>query len=1005
MGSLATADLLQAVDSPLQDGAMDWNALAPMTSLMSAGDVLVQYDQAYERYDTPIPQQLAADLAVTPPGLTDPVSYGAPVPNVPLIPHFDEATLARPPNQGWPAPLVSYTVTDPRPIVRTESTKNPVVIDGDASGIVNAASVGLLAGNPGLLYAGTLDTNRGLRSATLGAPADLVVTDTNRKRGFEWNSLNENTGYTETATQPPDTADPSDEPLNLFPKAPADAQTTAQLQGVSSVTASSYGSSITYLPEDRPAAALDGNAQTAWTDDPFSEQLGQWWQVVLLQPRTVSSLTLLQPQTGDPDRFITRATLSFDGGSPVPITLGPSSRTPPGQLVTFPARTFTTLRITVTGVGEDRPSLPVASRSSIGFAEVGIPGITANETIAMPEDLLRAAGGASAIDRVTLVMTRLRSSGTPPRTDVEPWLARTFWLPTQRTFSMTGSARISPLIPDDMIDRLVGRPGSDHTGIVAYSLGRLPGDLNAGAIATLDGDSSTLWEPGFGASHQAGEWLQYMIPKPITFDHLNLQIAADGQHSVPTRLTVSTDSGSTTFDLPHLADSPVPGSVVDVPVSFPPLTGQSIRITVDAAAVENTPNYYSKAPIGMPLGIAEVGIPGLSAAPVPATIPSSCRDDLITVDGAPVWVSVTGSTSAALARQPLTISLCGPDAGGLTLGPGDHTLRSSAGQTTGFDVDQLALDSAPGGAAMPLASPAVLAAPTVSPSPAVRVVDQTATTVRLSLHGVTAAPGQPPIELVLGQSINAGWKASVVGGDDLGRPVLIDGFANGWRLDPSSLGSAIHDGSISVVLRWQPQQEVNVALIVSLVAIVGCVVLAALPLRRRRRRRGRHSRTSDPVEAVSPTPSDAAPNSHHPVLVGPRLAVPFRAEGRRAPVWVALVTGLLSGSVAAVIAAPLVGLAAGVATTVVLLVPRLRVLLGLAAIAGIVAAGGYTAAHQATEHIPVSVNGSWPIYFGTASRLAWVGVIFLGADAVVGVVLRRRSAVRSAPDGDAPDTA
>ena len=37
----------------------------------------------------------------------------------------------------------------------------------------------------------------------------------------------------------------------------------------------------------------------------------------------------------------------------------------------------------------------------------------------------------------------------------------------------------------------------------------------------------------------------------------------------------------------------------------------------------------------MPLGIAEVGIPGLQAAPVPADIPSSCRDDLLTLDGAP----------------------------------------------------------------------------------------------------------------------------------------------------------------------------------------------------------------------------------------------------------------------------------------------------------------------------------------------------------------------------------
>ena len=53
-----------------------------------------------------------------------------------------------------------------------------------------------------------------------------MVTDTNRKQGYRWNSLNENTGYTETAAQGPDTADPSDAPLDLFPGAPADAQTT-----------------------------------------------------------------------------------------------------------------------------------------------------------------------------------------------------------------------------------------------------------------------------------------------------------------------------------------------------------------------------------------------------------------------------------------------------------------------------------------------------------------------------------------------------------------------------------------------------------------------------------------------------------------------------------------------------------------------------------------------------------------------------------------------------------
>ncbi len=1008
MGSLATADLLQAIDSPLQDGTMDWNALGPMASLLDAGDVLAQYDQAYERYDVPIPQQLAADLAVTPPGLSDPVSYGTPRPNVPLLPHFDEATLTRPPNSGWPAPLVSYTVSNPRPIARAETTKAPLLVDGDASGIVNASSVGLLANNPTILYAGTLDTHPALQKQTLGSQANLVVTDTNRKQGFRWNSLNENTGYTETATQPPDTADPSDAPINLFPGDPADAQTTSVLAGVSSVTASSYGSSITYLPEDRPPAALDGNVQTAWLTDSFTQQLGQWWQVALLEPHTESSVTLVQPQTGDPDRWITSVTLTFDGGHPVTVPLGPASRTPAGQVVNFPTRTFTTLRITVSGVAVADPSVAVGSRSSVGFAEVEIPGISVNESIAMPEDLLRAVGPSSLFDRLSLIMTRLRSSGTPPRHDVETSLSRTFWLPTGRTFSMTGSARISALVPDDQIDRLVGRPGSNHTGVVAYSEGRLPGDLRAGAIAALDGDPTTLWEPGFGVAHQAGEWLHYNLPRPITVDRLDLQVVADGQHSVPTQMTVSTDTGSTTFALPPIADSRTPGSVVDVPVSFAPLHGQSIQITVDAVRIENTPNYYSKTPITMPIGIAEVGIPGLEAAALPAELPSSCRDDLVTVDDAPLWISITGSTTAALDRQALTVSLCGPDADGLTLGPGLHTLRSVVGQASGFDIDQLAFDSAPGGGPMPLAAATALTAPQVASAPSVRVDASTPTTIHLSVTGLGSGAGAAPANLILGESINAGWTATVVGGARLGPPVLIDGFANGWRMDPSSLGIAVHGGTVSVVLQWQPQKRVDVALVISTVAIVGCLVLAFLPLRRRsRRRRGRPSRTAGALDTgagetaadrthVAPgaatsdaqAPDEPVPPSCPVVIDAPSLAVPFRAEGPRAPVWVALLAGVLTGAVAGAIATPMAGVAAGVATVVVLLVPRLRVVLCLVAVACVVAAGGYTVLHQSYHHIPA--DGAWPLSFGKASKWAWGAVVFLGADGVVDVIVRRR---------------
>ena len=58
-------------------------------------------------------------------------------------------------------------------------------------------------------------------------------------------------------------------------------------------------------------------------------------------------------------------------------------------------------------------------------------------------------------------------------------------------------------------------------------------------MATLDNDPATVWEPGFGAAHQAGQWLQYHFAKVETVNHLDLQIVADGRHSVPTSLTIS----------------------------------------------------------------------------------------------------------------------------------------------------------------------------------------------------------------------------------------------------------------------------------------------------------------------------------------------------------------------------------------------------------------------------------------------------------------------------------
>jgi len=50
---------------------------------------------------------------------------------------------------------------------------------------------------------------------------------------------------------------------------------------------------------------------------------------------------------------------------------------------------------------------------------------------------------------------------------------------------------------------------------------------------------------------------------------------------------------------------------------------------------------------------------------------------------------------------------------------------------------------------------------------------------------------------VLGQSHSEGWKATV-GGDSLGAPRLVDGYANGWLVRPDR-------ESFDVVIEWTPR--------------------------------------------------------------------------------------------------------------------------------------------------------------------------------------------------------
>ncbi|HUC38209.1 MAG TPA: alpha-(1-_3)-arabinofuranosyltransferase family protein [Acidimicrobiales bacterium] len=911
MGSIATADTLFALDDPIQSGTEQWDSLAPMARLLSAGDVLVEYDQRYEHYGVPQPQLLAQQLQQTPAGLSDPVSFGKPAPNISSYSTLDGQDLASLQPLAWPSPLVDFTVQDPRAVTRAESDSGALVVAGDATGLQDLADAGLLDTDSAIYYSSSLDTDPGQLHQLVAAGGQLVVTDTNRKQAFRWDTVSANYGETETPSEDPERTDPSDSPIDLSPAAPSDSRTTASYVGAVDVTASSYGDAVSYTPEDRPDNAIDANLDTSWNTGTFvPDPAGQWWQAHFQNAVSADHVTLVQPQSGNTSRWITRITLTFDGGHKFTAGLGPSSRSAQGQVVSFPARTFHSLRITIDATSDDHRS--TFNATSVGFAEVEVPGQHVVEVIQMPRDLLQSTGASSLRNRLTIVMTRQRVSpySFPYRADPETTISRGFSLPTARTFTIAGSASLSALVPDDEIDRLVGRSGSDGSGVVAYSKGRLPGDLRAGASAAADGDLGTAWQPGFGAAYEKGEWLEYNLPDSTSFDHLDLQVVADGRHSVPTSITVSTENGSRSVALPHITDTRTPGATTSVPVTFSPLSGSQIRITITGVRLERSTNFDSPTPIALPMAIAEVGIPGVQVAPVPAQLPGDCVSNLVSIDGRPVSVSIRGSTSTALDDGEVSVVPCGADAGGVTLGPGQHVVETALGHTTstGWNIDQLLLDSASGDGPAPAATFGATPATQPGAAPTVAVTHKSTTSETLRVSGAVA-----PFELVFGQSNNSGWRAVATSagsstttqrdtaggagggregsgtgrgggrgraGIDLGNPQLVDAFANGWQVTASDLKKLGMDQggatSFTVSLSWSPQQRVWVGLGLSAAAIVACVALAVLPVRLRLRLRRRR-----PARPAPKRPERSTRRRAEPLLSAASAALSVALEARR----------------------------------------------------------------------------------------------------------------------------
>ena len=198
---------------------------------------------------------------------------------------------------------------------------------------------------------------------------------------------------------------------------------------------------------------------------------------------------------------------------------------------------------------------------------------------------------------------------------------------------------------------------------------------------------------------------------------------------------------------------------------------------------------------------------------------------------------------------------------------------------------------------------------------------------------------------------------------------------------PGRLGRRVHDGTVSVVLRWTPQKRVDVALIVSARGHPG---LCRPGLRAGAHGGGAGSRrrvaTAERTRAVA----DTAPPCR--ASAGARLAVaaPGRTGPRRRPGGRPL-TGVVAGAWPGWRPSRRGSAPSAWPPLVALLVPRLRFLLALAAVAGVAPQPDLRRRPPGPAMCPPTGRGP---SFDAASQLAWAGVVFLGADGAVDIALR-----------------
>ncbi|HEX8204645.1 MAG TPA: alpha-(1-_3)-arabinofuranosyltransferase family protein [Solirubrobacteraceae bacterium] len=657
-------------------------------------------------------------------------------------------------------PRIRLRPTETEGLVRLLPRRLGAVVDGGAEGIAALAAFDALDPAAPIAYAADLDEDAIRAAAAEGA--EIVVTDTNRRRAYTAARLRANTG----PTLPPDQDISEDGAmLDPFDDRGPDAQTVARVEGVASVSAPA-SPQATQFPEHRPFAAIDGDTSTAWLADRALTRPRHELTVRLDAPREIGAVELLP--YGDRHGVTVKVAVNDrvldvkPGWNRVPI-----------------AGEVGEVRVRIVEVTQPDGITGGAG----GIRELRIPGVRATETLRPPVLAERALRGRRA-PRLTYLLSRTTvdaplRSGPPSgpfqsyqvrdRVDPERRLARTIAPPAPARFAVDAWTEVDERAPDDAIDRLVGVDGD----LAATSSGRYGGIPSYRASSAFDGTRRAWIAPWLDRPAS----LTLRSKRPIAVERLRLAPPRDVVR-LPTRVRVRVDGEAT-----------APIEVEDGAVRLArPMRGR--EVTIEVLEARFPPGATGRERQRRAVGIAEVeGLPKMTV-PRRGPLRSRCGDAAITIGGAPVPLAADGNVETI--DQGVVVAGCHP----LYVAEGEQEVR---GQAAVLNVDDLRLRS--GGFGRP------------SP-PAGRVVDA-GDAGRGEREGIRLDVDRPGW-LVVGEGYNDAWRATC-DGEDLGEPTPLQGYANAWRVEP---------GCKEVDVAWAPNRWLPPVYLLSLLACLALVVVA-----------------------------------------------------------------------------------------------------------------------------------------------------------------------------------